>query len=558
MNGAALFALFVLGPVVTGCAGFAYVRCMSRTPMLRRSAHGRFILWFAVLVVAAAAGPLAYAACSARQANAVAVRIPAARPVHRIADARTVLGPAAFVRATAVATPAPPAPVAASARRIDPLTVALALWLFGASIGMVRIVSGLWALRRIIERSEPVETRATSRGNVRIALAGAFGVPVATGFLRPVVLLPRAIFVNESAGDLENIVLHELHHLSRYDDVTALLQAFCVALMWWNPLAYVISSRINAEREMACDEAVVLHTGEPRGYAQTLWRIALTHDSSGSPALAPGFAAESDVVSRFANLLAGPPPEAPRPAYVTLALGAFVGLLGISAVAVPVLAMPAQHIADYSSVTLSDGEVLIAGGRRADGSPVGTAQLYSARGALEKTFVLGVPRWSATSTLLKNGDVLITGGMTPHGPTNDALLYRQATRTLAEIAPMRFARAGQSATLVDDGDVVIASGERAPGTYVRQTEIYRAAQQRFDYVADGSEDVVRSAFSIGGGRVLMLLGSRGACTIIFDANRREYKDAGTLVRAAGSTLLFKQGNGRVISITIANASPEGG
>lgn len=122
---------------------------------------------------------------------------------------------------------------------------------------------------------------------------------------------------------------------------------------------------------------------------------------------------------------------------------------------------------------------------------------------------------------------------------------------MVEIAPLHFARAGHTATLLSDGDVVIAGGERAPGQFVRQTEVYRAAQRQFQYVADGAGRIAQTALRLGTNRVIMLGAKDGHCTIIFDAKKNSYRNAGSLLLAHGSTLVFRQHSGRLMTLTVS-------
>jgi hypothetical protein len=72
------------------------------------------------------------------------------------------------------------------------------------------------------------------------------------------------------AQDLNVILLHEFAHLRRWDDWTNLIQKIVRALFFFHPAVWWIEKRISVEREMACDDAVLAETANPRGYATCL------------------------------------------------------------------------------------------------------------------------------------------------------------------------------------------------------------------------------------------------------------------------------------------------
>ena len=98
--------------------------------------------------------------------------------------------------------------------------------------------------------------------------------PSVIGFLKPRILIPDWLFARLTAGELEQIVLHEAEHLRRRDDWTNLLQKLCLVLFPLNPALVWIERRLCREREMACDEGVIKITHAPRAYASCLARLA--------------------------------------------------------------------------------------------------------------------------------------------------------------------------------------------------------------------------------------------------------------------------------------------
>jgi beta-lactamase regulating signal transducer with metallopeptidase domain len=166
-----------------------------------------------------------------------------------------------------------------------------ALYLFGAwaaiaAVGLTRIASGLWklrALRKSCVKISPAKLDAAicraltlSQRNSPVGLCVSDRVqsPVAVGLAKPAIILPPWLLEDLSAAELEQIILHEVEHLRRWDDWTNLAQKFLKALLFFHPAVWWIERQISLEREMACDDAVLAQTSSPRAYAECLTHLA--------------------------------------------------------------------------------------------------------------------------------------------------------------------------------------------------------------------------------------------------------------------------------------------
>jgi beta-lactamase regulating signal transducer with metallopeptidase domain len=106
-----------------------------------------------------------------------------------------------------------------------------------------------------------------------LMLSGAFS-PATFGWLRPIVMLP-SICVEQEDSDLEDILLHELHHVRRRDAFWNALAVAARACICFHPAAWYAMSRMRMDRELACDLAVVAHApARKRIYAESLLRFA--------------------------------------------------------------------------------------------------------------------------------------------------------------------------------------------------------------------------------------------------------------------------------------------
>jgi len=148
----------------------------------------------------------------------------------------------------------------------------------GAGLGMHAVrLRTLWKTAVPVEldgRLQSLVNGAWGRGVVEVCTTTMLERPSVIGFFRPRILIPEWLFARLTAGELEQIVLHEGEHLRRRDDWTNLLQKICLVLFPLNPALVWMERRLGREREMACDDGVVHVTRAPRAYAACLASLA--------------------------------------------------------------------------------------------------------------------------------------------------------------------------------------------------------------------------------------------------------------------------------------------
>ncbi len=105
---------------------------------------------------------------------------------------------------------------------------------------------------------------------VKLLISQYIQVPVMIGFLKPVILLPIAMFNNLTAEQLEAILLHELAHVKRNDYLLNIFQSIVETILFFNPFVWWISKNIRLEREHCCDDLVLASKVQPLHYAKAL------------------------------------------------------------------------------------------------------------------------------------------------------------------------------------------------------------------------------------------------------------------------------------------------
>jgi uncharacterized protein (TIGR03435 family) len=109
--------------------------------------------------------------------------------------------------------------------------------------------------------------------SVRLFTSSARVGPRVVGVFRPVVLLPDAIEEQLTDAEFEAILVHELAHVRRRDNSFSVVQSIVEAIFWFYPPVWWIGRRLIAERERACDEAVLRIGSNPETYAEGILKV---------------------------------------------------------------------------------------------------------------------------------------------------------------------------------------------------------------------------------------------------------------------------------------------
>lgn len=159
------------------------------------------------------------------------------------------------------------------------------VWLAG-----VVTLLGSWVWRRrsfvsVVQRGEHVrsgrEWKALKSAmrclnlttNVQLVISRDKTEPTVCGVFRPVLLLPESVAEHLDDDELETIMLHELVHIVRRDNLVGSLQMIICAMFWFFPPVWFISRKLFDEREQACDEKVLEVYGAPELYATSILKV---------------------------------------------------------------------------------------------------------------------------------------------------------------------------------------------------------------------------------------------------------------------------------------------
>lgn len=103
--------------------------------------------------------------------------------------------------------------------------------------------------------------------------------------------------------EMEAVLMHELMHVRRQDNLIGSLQMLASCIFWFHPLIWLIDRRLLEERELACDEAVLRMGGAPLSIVGARMRVMI--DEENRTQLSAQQAAEYDlIVTQFDVTLA--------------------------------------------------------------------------------------------------------------------------------------------------------------------------------------------------------------------------------------------------------------
>ena len=170
--------------------------------------------------------------------------------------------------------------VAAHHAHVFPILLAVA-WLSGLLFKLFSWTRAWWQIRVTVRSSSQMDlpTEIPVLSSPRLLEPGVFGI------LRPVLLLPENISTRLSSAQLRTIILHEMCHVRRRDNLTAALHMVVESLFWFHPAVWWIKARLLEERERACDEEVLQSGSEAQLYAESILNVCKFYVESPTPCM---------------------------------------------------------------------------------------------------------------------------------------------------------------------------------------------------------------------------------------------------------------------------------
>ena len=133
------------------------------------------------------------------------------------------------------------------------------IWITGALTMLVRLISRLRRGRREVQ--VPADRHDVTSSFVADGIPVSFDsrhpVPAVGGVLYPRILLPTGIDRLLNRQELNAVLLHEVAHAKRRDNLIRLVYEVSLCALWFHPLIWLAGMRMALYRELSCDESVI-------------------------------------------------------------------------------------------------------------------------------------------------------------------------------------------------------------------------------------------------------------------------------------------------------------
>jgi beta-lactamase regulating signal transducer with metallopeptidase domain len=146
-------------------------------------------------------------------------------------------------------------------RNLTAAAVLSGVWLCGVTFMFARLLVRIHRARRdestaASPNTAPPERRFLAHG-IPVTLCAAGRGPSVEGVLRPHISLPLGIDRLLNDRELDAVLIHEVTHARRRDNLIGLLHEIALCGLWFHPLVWLTGSRLALFRELSCDDCVI-------------------------------------------------------------------------------------------------------------------------------------------------------------------------------------------------------------------------------------------------------------------------------------------------------------
>ncbi len=193
----------------------------------------------------------------------------------------------------------------------------LTVWGLVAALVYAKLLLGLLAVwfngkRATVVHDRQINLMAIDLSNqlnlkrhVKLLVSKNAQTPMTWGIFQPFVLLPIDS-AKWSEERLKYVLIHEFAHIKRRDFIQHIILQFICALFWFHPAVWILSKQLIADRETACDDAVLSEGAKATTYAEHLMDIAKGIKNGGHSSYASVcMARQNQLEGRLLSILEG-------------------------------------------------------------------------------------------------------------------------------------------------------------------------------------------------------------------------------------------------------------
>jgi beta-lactamase regulating signal transducer with metallopeptidase domain len=151
------------------------------------------------------------------------------------------------------------------------------IWIMGALTMLVRLISR-WHKERRADLGDHDVTSGFLADGIPVSFDGRHPAPAVGGVLYSRILLPTGIDRLLDQQELNAVLLHEVAHAKRHDNLIRLLYEVALCALWFHPLIWLAGMRMALYRELSCDESVI-QRAQGQALVRALAKLAVPEET---------------------------------------------------------------------------------------------------------------------------------------------------------------------------------------------------------------------------------------------------------------------------------------